>query len=120
VQTSHTSTAPPLVEPELGIWFDGRAYHYQQYCYDRLQDAIDYATVDRDWPKLHEQLLPRSWKEWHGPTPAEVTKMRTFGIVYEHGFYCYGAYRYDFLADALNYASRTTGLPVPEQDTPRA
>jgi len=118
VQIPHTSTAPPLVEPELGIWFDGRAYHYRQYCYDRLQDAIGYATVDPDRPQFHEELLPRHWKEWHGPTPAEAAQMKTFGIDYEHGFYCYGAYRYDFLADALNYASRTTGQPVPEQDTP--
>ena len=105
------------VEPELGIWFDGRAYHYQQYRYDRLQDAIDYATVGRGRPEFREEPLPRYWKEWHGPTSAEAAQMTTFGIVYEHGFYCYGAYRYDFLADALDYASRTTGLPASERDS---
>lgn len=119
VQTSHISTAPPLVEPELGIWFDGRDYHYQQYRYDRLQDAIAYAKLDRSRPEFHEEPLPRSWKEWHGPTPEEAARMTSFGIVYEHGFYYYGAYRYDFLADAVNYASRTAELPASERDVHR-
>jgi hypothetical protein len=119
MQTSHISTAPPLVEPELGIWFDGRAYHYQQYRYDRLQDAIAYAKLDRGRPGFHEEPLPRYWKEWHGPTSEEAARMARFGIVYEQGFYYYGAYRYDFLADAVDYASRTAGLPSSERDVHR-
>lgn len=119
VQTTHTSTAPPLVEPELGIWFDGRAYHYHQYRYDRLQDAIAYATLDRRRPGFHEESLPHYWKEWQGPTSAEAARMAPFGIVYEHGFYYYGAFRYDFLADALDYANRTSKLPASKRDAPR-
>jgi hypothetical protein len=90
---SHISTAPPLVEPELGIWFDGRAYHDQQYRYDRLQDAIAYAKLDRSRPGFHGKPLPRYREGWHGPTSEEAARMASFGIVYEHGFYYYGAYR---------------------------
>lgn len=111
MQTTHTSTAPPLANPELGIWFDGRAYHYQQYRYDRLQDAVAYATLDRDRPDFHEEPLPCYWTEWQGPTSAEAARMTPFGITYQHGFYHYRAYRYDFLADALDYASRTSKSP---------
>ena len=35
--------------------------------------------------------------------------MRSFGIVYEHYAYRYGAFRYEALNDALDYASRTAG-----------
>jgi hypothetical protein len=116
MQTTHTSTTPPLVEPELGIWFDGRAYHYQHYRYDRLQDAIAYAKVDRGRPGFLEESLPHHWKEWHGPTSAEAAQMTAFGLTYEQGFYCYGPYRYEFLADALDYASRRSQLPATERD----
>jgi len=30
------SCPPPLIDAGFGIWFDGRAYHYQQYRYERL------------------------------------------------------------------------------------
>jgi hypothetical protein len=112
MRITRSSAAPPLVEPELGIWFDGRAYHYQQYRYDRLQDAMAYARLDRDRPGFHEEPLPDHWEEWQGPTNAEAAQMAAFGIVYERGSYCYGLFRYDLLADALNYAQCTSGLPA--------
>jgi hypothetical protein len=98
------STAPPLVEPAWGIWFDGRAYHYQQYSYGLLPDAIAYAKLDRAKPGFHEVPLPRYWKEWHGPTPEEKRQMASHQIFYERGFYSYGPYRYELLGDALDYA----------------
>jgi hypothetical protein len=112
MRTTRSSAAPPLVEPELGIWFDGRAYHYQQYRYDRLQDAIAYARSDRVSPDFHEEPLPLHWEEWQGPTGAEAVQMAPFGIVYERGSYCYGPFRYDLLADALNYAKSSSRLPA--------
>jgi hypothetical protein len=116
MRTSHSSSVPPLVEPELGIWFDGRAYHYRQYCYDRLDDAIAYARVDRRSPGYHEERLPDHWEEWQGPTGAETAQMAAFGIVYENGFYRYGPFRYESLDDALNYARHTAGLSAPGPD----
>jgi hypothetical protein len=44
--------------------------------------------------------------------------MAPFGIVYERGAYCYGPFRYDLLADALNYAKCSSGLPASEQQLP--
>lgn len=113
--TTQSSSAPPLVEPEYGIWFDGRAYHYQQYRYDRLPDAIAYARIDRHRPGFHAEPLPSHWEEWQGPTSAEAAQMANYGIVYERGAYCFGPFRYDSLADALNYAQRTNALPASGQ-----
>jgi hypothetical protein len=113
MRTTHSTGVPPLVEPELGIWFDGRAYHYHQYCYDRLDDAIAYARVDRGSPDFHEEHLPDHWEEWQAPTGAERAQMAAFGIVYENGFYRYGPFRYEMLDDALNYARHAPGLSAP-------
>ncbi len=98
------SSTPPLVEPELGIWFDGRAYHYQQYRYDRLEDAVTYARTDRGKPGFHATPLPSHWEEWREPDQADAARMAAFGITYEHGRYCYGPFRYDLLDDAIDYA----------------
>lgn len=114
-----TSTAPPLAAPEWGIWFDGRAYHYQQYSYDLLPDAIEYAKLDRAKPGFHEMPLPSYWTQWKGPTPEETAQMAVYRIVYDHGRYTYGPYRYDLLADALEYARHTPGLLAPGSGTPR-
>ena len=104
MHATQSSAAPPLADPELGIWFDGRAYHYHQYRYDRLQDAVAYARIDRASPGFSDEPLPRHWDEWHEPTQAEAARMAPFGIVYERGYYCYGSFRYDYLDDALAYA----------------
>jgi len=49
-----------------------------------------------------EALAPRQWKQWAGPTPEERLQMDAHGIVFEHGYYRYGAYRYDLLPAALD------------------
>jgi hypothetical protein len=110
MRTTHSSGAPPLVEPTLGIWFDGRAYHYHQYSYDRLDDAIAYARADRGSPDFHDEPLPDHWEEWQKPTSEETAQMAAFGIVHENGFYRYGPFRYESLDDALNYARHAQGL----------
>lgn len=107
--TIESPAAPLVVEPSLGIWFDGRAYHYQQYRYDRLEDAIAYARLDRVRPGFQEQPLPPRCATSREPTGAELDRMRAFGIVYEQGVYHYGAFRYEALSDALDYAGRTSG-----------
>lgn len=109
METIESPAVPLVVEPSLGIWFDGRAYHYQQYRYDRIEDAIAYARLDRGRPGFHEEPLPTRCETWQGPTGAERDRMRSFGIVYEHYAYRYGAFRYEALNDALDYASRTAG-----------
>jgi hypothetical protein len=107
------ASAPPLVEPELGIWFDGRAYHYQRYRYEHLQDALAYALLDRNRPGFHPEPLPTHWEQWRAPNQDEAARMAPFGITYEHGRYCYGPFRYDILDDAIDYARRTLSRPGP-------
>lgn len=103
---------PPAAEA-CGVSFDGRAYHYQGYSYGRLADALDYAELDRTRPGLRENVTPRYWRQWTAPTQEERLQMEVHGIVYEHGYYRYGPYRYDLLSAALAYAKREPGLSWP-------
>lgn len=113
--STHT-TAPPTAEAIPGIVFDGRAYHYHQYSYDRLEDALNYAKLERAKPGFHEEPSATvHWKEWKGPTPEERVQMALYGITYEAGRYCYGPYRYDLLPDAMSYARRRPRLSMPGQ-----
>jgi hypothetical protein len=103
----------PPAAAAFGISFDGRAYHYQEYSYERIEDALDYARLDRARPGFHEDATPRGWRQWTGPTLEERLQMAAHGIVYERGHYCYGPYRYDLLSAALDYARREPGLARP-------
>jgi hypothetical protein len=99
----------PALPPEaatLGVSFDGRTYHYRDYSYERLSDALDYAQRDRATPGFRAEDAPRIWKQWAAPTPEERLRMARHGIVYAHGHYCYGPYRYDTLSAAMAYAQR--------------
>jgi len=106
------SVLPPEAEAH-GISFDGRAYHYAQYTYDHLADALWYARLEQARPGLREAPAPRHWKQWAGPTPEERMQMEAHGIVFESGYYFYGAYRYDVLSAALEYVRREPGLSRP-------
>jgi uncharacterized protein (DUF433 family) len=106
----------PALPPEtlaFGISFDGRTYHYAQYSYDRLADALRYAALERAGPGFREDPIPRNWKQWPGPTPEERLQMAAKGIVFDHGYYFYGPYRYDMLSAALDYARHESGLAPP-------
>jgi hypothetical protein len=106
------SPALPLEAAAIGISFDGRAYHYAQYSYDRLGDALHYAGLERAKPGFREDSIPRNWTQWAGPTPEEQQQMAAHGIVFERGYYLYGPYRYDLLSAALEYAGHKPG-PAP-------
>lgn len=110
MRISHHDDAPPLADPELGIWFDGRAYHYREFRYERLPDAAAYAALDRRGPAFQSAPLPLHWEEWRAPDAVEAARMAAHGIVYEHGVYCYGLFHYDLLSDALDYAGRSPHL----------
>jgi len=108
--------ASPALPPEaaaFGISFDGRAYHYAQYSYDRLADALQYAALERAKPGFREDPTARTWKQWTGPTPEEQLQMAAQNIVFERGYYFYGPYRYDMLSAALDYARHEPGLAPP-------
>jgi hypothetical protein len=98
-----SSTALPADAMALGVSFDGRAYHYRHYSYDHLDDALNYAKLERSRPGFHEPS-PLRWPQWTGPTSADRQQMAAYGVAYEDGHYRYGPYRYDLLAAALAYA----------------
>jgi len=105
-----TSAVPPPDASALGISFDGRAWHYRAYTYNRLADAVGYARLDRARPGFREDASPHRWPQWGEPTAQDRGQMAACGIGYEHGRYCYGPYRYDLLAAALEYARHAPGL----------
>jgi hypothetical protein len=109
-----SSSVLPPAAAAFGICFDGRTYHYREYSYDRLEDAFDYARLDRARPGFREDETPRRWKQWAAPTPEDRQHMAAHGIVYERGHYLYGPYRYDLLSAALEYARHEPGLVRPE------
>ena len=108
--------ASPVLPPAVaacGVSFDGRAYHYLGYSYERLADALDYAKLDRAKPGFREDATPRRWRQWALPTQEERLKMEAHGIVFVRVYYCYGPYRYDLLSAALAYAKHEPGLSRP-------
>lgn len=108
------SEDPATSEPWAGIPFDGRAYHFRQYSYDRIEDALNYARLEHARPGLHiAATAPLCWPHFPSPTEQEREQMTEHGIVCQAGRYIYGPYRYDVLADALNYAARWPGLHRP-------
>jgi hypothetical protein len=98
-------------EPWAGIPFDGRAYHYRQYSYDRVEDALNYARLERARPDF-DKIAPTCmrWRQFPAPTEQERAQMAAHDIVCQGGYFFYGPYRYEVLADALNYAEREPGL----------
>lgn len=113
-----TSTALPAAASALGISFDGRAYHYRQFSYDRMSDALGYAKLDQARPGWRQDPTRQQWRQWVEPTPQERVQMAAHQITYEGGYYRYGPWRYDLLAPALDYAMRAPGLQ-PEQQAAR-
>jgi hypothetical protein len=102
---------PATSEHWVGIPFDGRAYHYRQYSYDRVEDALNYAKAERARPDF-DKIAPTCmrWRQFLEPTAHERAQMAEHGIAYQDGYFFYGPYRYDVLANALDYAEREPGL----------
>lgn len=48
-QSTRTHTDAELAElmSRFGVWFDGERYHYQEYQYDKVTDAINYAKLQQ-------------------------------------------------------------------------
>ena len=90
---------------ELGITYNGRTYRYDQYRYDRLGDAVSYARLQRARQGA-EALASAAPVEAYFAPPDEGQQrlMASLAITFEEGIYRLGPYRYDRLADAVNYA----------------
>ncbi|TFW32933.1 hypothetical protein [Massilia horti] len=119
MRTTQSRGEPPLDEPDLGIWFDGRTCHYQEDRHDILEDAIAYAKVVQRRPGYRPIALPQIWEQWLGSTSDEADLMATFGIDSERGTYRYREFHYDFLEQALDYARRISAAPTEDAARPR-
>jgi hypothetical protein len=92
---------------EFSITYNGRYYHYERYRYDRLEDAVDYARLQRSrLPGGSDdaaQTVPAA-QAVEGPDESQRELMAALDIAFHGGMYHLGQYRYDRLADAVNYA----------------
>lgn len=99
---------------ELGIAQDGRHYFYNGYRYDRLPDALAYAELMKSRPRQVDEVGPHRQNRENPsvlpPSDADLVLMARRAITFRDGIYYFGEFRYDRLADALDYADRTTGI----------
>ena len=106
--TAEPSRAHPEREremAELGIGYDGVRYAYNGYRYGQLSDAVAYASLMLSRPAQQDAGGPfKSPSTFSGPTDADRTLMAALAIDFRDGAYRFGGYRYDVLADAVNYA----------------
>jgi len=95
---------------EFAITFNGRQYQYDRYRYDRLNDAVEYAKLRRSAPSPHDGGMAMPAVQMvQSPDGAQRQLMRSLAITFDEGVYHLGAYRYDRLADAINYARLLRG-----------
>lgn len=95
-----------LLMQEFDICFDGRRYLFAGYRYDRLADAVNYAKLMRLRPALEVQGgRSRSSRAIESiPSPADLERLAALNVRYDQGLYHFGAYCYERLQDAENYA----------------
>lgn len=93
---------------EFSVGHDGLRYHYNGYRYDRWEDAVAYASLGRDRPGQVDAGGPFAPGKRPAPTTdAEHALMTSLGIRFDDGTYRFEGFRYDKLADAVNYATRS-------------
>lgn len=93
----------------LAISHDGLRYRYNGYRYARLTDAVTYALLMRSRPGQKDAGGPfTQCTAIVPPSGAERELMASLSIEFEAGAYRFGSYRYDRLADAVNYARLAT------------
>ena len=101
---------------DLSIAYDGIRYYYGSYRYDRLEDAVNYARLQRSRDGGHTRIPMTRPAIHHAPDDNERRAMASSGITYVGGGYRLGEYRYDRLTDALAYARlQRSSRPQPGQ-----
>lgn len=105
LKSDATLPEPERSMAELFIAFNGRHYFYGSYRYERLADAVSYARLQRSRPGGADVLgaMPAP-QQLQPPSESQRELMSALGITYHDGVYRLGAYRYDRLADAVDYA----------------
>ena len=99
-----TSADSAQLMADLSIAYDGLRYHYENYRYDRLEDAVNYARLQRSRAGGHTRIPMATPAIFKAPGDGDLRAMTSYGITYAGGVYRLGAYRYDRLADALAHA----------------
>jgi hypothetical protein len=87
---------------EFSISHNGRQYQYDRYRYDLLEDAVDYAKLQRSTLPGSDPMPPM--QDVESPDESQRKLMAELAITFQDGIYRLGEYRYDRLADAVNYA----------------
>jgi hypothetical protein len=90
---------------EFSITYNGRHYQYARYRYDLLADALDYAKLQRSVLAPADLEAPATVAdEVEIPDASQRELMAELAISFQDGVYRLGDYRYERLADAVNYA----------------
>lgn len=89
----------------LEVTFDGCHYHFRQYRYEHLDDALRYASAQHHAPGFRpDPAFQPQWLPEPAPDQAQQALMYELGIGFAAGRFSVGAYRYDRLDDAAAYA----------------
>lgn len=88
----------------FSIDYDGRHYRYDGYRYDRLADAVSYAELMQSRQTQAEGSCAVTYHHVESPTASDKALMAAYSITFSEGVYGYSGFRYDRLADAVNYA----------------
>lgn len=96
---------------EFSISYNGRHYHFAQFRYDSIGDALAYARLQRSTPGGEGLERMPAAQILEKPDESQRRIMESLAITFEDGIYHLGSFRYDRLADAVNYAR----LQLPEQ-----
>lgn len=90
---------------EYHVHYDGCRYEYNGYRYDRLDDALAYARLMRSRPRQQDPRGPyRLRRDLGAESEANKQRMTALGIELKDGRFCYRGFRYDRLAEAVDYA----------------
>lgn len=99
-----TSMQAARLMTEHAITYDGRQYLYGPYRYDRLSDAVNYATLQATRGIKIPPVASAVAFAVLTPTQGDQQLMQSLDITFVDGVFHLGGYRYDRLSDAVNYA----------------
>lgn len=106
---------------EYNVHYDGCTYEYNGYRYDRRDDALAYARLMRSRPQQPDPRGPYHLRRDLGAeSETDRRRMAALGIELKDGRFCYHGYRYDRLAEAVDYAllEQRQCAMAPRADTP--
>ena len=87
--------------------------HHRQsegYLFEQLGDALAYARLTHARPDEEDDGgPPRHHRAFVPPTDAEQALMASLGIQFDGRAFRFAGYRYDRLANAVNYARQANG-----------